>query len=111
MDGLVSLARYKEGVIADSEVTASQHDLYERVIYRCIIGSQAYGLVGDASDINRRGIYLPSADLHWSLYGVPDQLENHATQAYWELQKFLILPALTLSFFGNLTPPTHAADG
>jgi hypothetical protein len=30
--------------------------------------------------------------LQWSLYGVPEQLENDETQeAYWELQKFLIL--------------------
>ena len=44
------------------------------------------------SDIDRRGIYLPPADLHWSLYGVPDQLENDDTQeAYWEIQKFLVL--------------------
>ena len=44
------------------------------------------------SDIDRRGIYLPPADLHWSLYGVPEQLENDETQeAYWELQKFLVL--------------------
>jgi predicted nucleotidyltransferase len=42
--------------------------------------------------VDRRGIYLPSADLHWSLYGVPEQLENEPTQeAYWELQKFLVL--------------------
>src|SRR5262245_40347404 len=91
-DELMSLARYKEGIIANSDVTASQHDLYHCVIYRCIIGSQAYGLAGDDSDIDRRGIYLPPADLHWSLYGVPEQLENHATQeAHSELQKFLIL--------------------
>ena len=44
------------------------------------------------SDIDRRGIYLPPADLHWSLYGVPEQLENDDTQeAYWEVQKFLVL--------------------
>ena len=31
-------------------------------------------------------------ELHWSLYGVPEQLENEETQeAYWELQKFIIL--------------------
>ena len=60
-------------------------DLYERVIYRCVIGSQAYGLADAESDVDRRGIYLPAADLHWSLYGVPEQLENDATQeAYWE---------------------------
>jgi len=42
--------------------------------------------------VDRRGIYLPPADQHWSLYGVPEQLENHDTQeAYWELQKFLVL--------------------
>ena len=39
-----------------------------------------------------RGIYLPSAEHHWSLYGIPEQLENEATQeAYWELQKFLVM--------------------
>jgi predicted nucleotidyltransferase len=62
------------------------------LIYRCVIGSQAYGLAGEGSDIDRRGIYLPPADLHWSLYGVPDQLENDETQeAYWEVQKFVVL--------------------
>jgi predicted nucleotidyltransferase len=68
------------------------YDLYSRVIYRCVIGSRAYGLDHDASDTDRRGIYLPPASLHWSLYGVPEQLENDATQeVYWEIQKFLVL--------------------
>jgi hypothetical protein len=86
------LARFKEGEIGDSSHAVAQADLYERVIYRCVIGSQAYGLANTESDVDRRGIYLPPADLHWSLYGVPEQLENHETQeAYWELQKFLVL--------------------
>jgi predicted nucleotidyltransferase len=86
------LARYKESEIGDTGVTAIRCNLYERVIYRCLIGSQAYGLAGEGSDIDRRGIYLPPADLHWSLYGVPDQLENDDTQeTYWEIQKFLVL--------------------
>jgi predicted nucleotidyltransferase len=86
------LARYKESEIGDTGVTALRCNLYERVIYRCVIGSQAYGLAGEGSDIDRRGIYLPPADLHWSLYGVPDQLENDdAQEAYWEIQKFLVL--------------------
>jgi len=30
--------------------------------------------------------------MHWSLYGVPEQLENAETEeAYWEIQKFLTL--------------------
>ena len=86
------LAQFKEGEIGDSGILAARTDLYERVIYRCVIGSQAYGLADAESDVDRRGIYLPTADLHWSLYGVPEQLENEAAQeAYWELQKFLVL--------------------
>jgi hypothetical protein len=88
---ITMLARFKEAEISDGAHVA-QADLYERVFYRCVIGSQAYGLTDTASDVDRRGIYLPPADLHWSLYGVPEQLENHETQeAYWELQKFLVL--------------------
>jgi predicted nucleotidyltransferase len=91
-DQVTMLARYKESEIGDAGITALRCNLYERVIYRCVIGSQAYGLAGEGSDIDRRGIYLPPADLHWSLYGVPDQLENDDTQeAYWEVQKFLVL--------------------
>lgn len=91
-DQVTMLARYKEGEIGDAGVATNRCNLYERIIYRCVIGSQAYGLAGEGSDIDRRGIYLPPASLHWSLYGVPEQLENDETQeAYWELQKFLIL--------------------
>jgi hypothetical protein len=86
------LAQFKEGEIGDSAHSVARTDLYERVIYRCVIGSQAYGLADGDSDVDRRGIYLPTAELHWSLYGVPEQLESDDTQeAYWELQKFLIL--------------------
>ncbi len=89
---LMPLAQYKEGEIGDSAISAATTNLFERVIYRCVIGSQAYGLAGEASDIDRRGIYLPPAEAHWSLYGVPEQLENESSQeAYWELQKFMIL--------------------
>lgn len=59
---------------------------------RCVVGSRAFGLETEASDTDRRGFYLPPADLHWSLWGVPEQLEDHGAQeAYWELQKFLSL--------------------
>jgi uncharacterized protein len=91
-DEITMLAQFKEGEIGDTAHTTARTDLYERVIFRCVIGSQAYGLAGAGSDVDCRGIYLPTADLHWSLYGVPEQLENHETQeAYWELQKFLVL--------------------
>lgn len=89
---LTTLAKFSEGEIGNPYGSADQEDLFERVIYQCVIGSQAYGLADDDSDIDRRGFYLPPAELHWSLYGVPEQLECEPTQeAYWEIQKFIVL--------------------
>lgn len=70
----------------------AEQDLYQYVIYRCIVGSRAFGLEQDDSDTDRRGIYLPPAVLHWSITHVPEQIERHETQeTYWELEKFLVL--------------------
>ncbi len=91
-DQLVRLAEFKSQTIRDADASLASSGLYERVIYRCVIGSRAYGLDDEVSDTDRRGIYLPTAELHWSLYGVPEQLENDETQeVYWELQKFIVL--------------------
>ncbi len=51
-------------------------ELYRFVIFRCIVGSTAYGLTQEGSDTDRRGFYLPPAELAWSLAGVPEQLES-----------------------------------
>lgn len=86
------LAAMKEAEIGDSTGLRVSDDLYQRVILRCVIGSQAYGLACEGSDVDRRGVYLPTADAHWSLHGVPEQIENDPTQeVYWEFQKFLVL--------------------
>jgi predicted nucleotidyltransferase len=78
------------GVMGDPGEVLRDHDLYAHVVYRCVVGSRAYGLENDASDVDLRGVYLPPAELHWSLYGVPEQLENPAAEeCYWEMQKFL----------------------
>jgi hypothetical protein len=71
-DNLMLLAEYKQGSINDAEQVLAKHGLFDRVIFRCVIGSRAYGLDDDESDIDRRGFYLPPAQLHWSLYGVPE---------------------------------------
>ncbi|MBN9387393.1 MAG: nucleotidyltransferase domain-containing protein [Chloroflexi bacterium] len=66
--------------------------LYSYVIYGCVVGSRAYGLDIPGSDWDRRGCYPPPAERQWSLSGVPEQLENPASEeVYWELQKFLVL--------------------
>jgi predicted nucleotidyltransferase len=88
---LTMLARHKEGEIGEGTAQVTS-ELFDRVILRCVIGSQAYGLSGEESVVDRRGVYLPPAERHWSHYGVPEQLECDATQeVYWELQKFLTL--------------------
>lgn len=70
----------------------SGFDLESFIIYRCVVGSRAYGLDTDGSDTDRRGIYLAPADLQWSLFGAPEQFEDNAAQScYWELQKFLAM--------------------
>jgi predicted nucleotidyltransferase len=66
-------------------------ELTRFVIYRCIVGSTAYGLNQEGSDIDRRGFYLPPADLEWSLAGVPEQLEPGNEEVYWEIEKFVRL--------------------
>lgn len=82
-------AHQREGVLPP---TPEPDSLRPYIMYRCIVGSQAYGLAGPDSDIDRRGIYLPPARLHWSLAGLPEQIEDHAAQeTYWELEKFLTL--------------------
>ncbi|MFH0982275.1 MAG: nucleotidyltransferase domain-containing protein [Planctomycetota bacterium] len=88
-----TLLKHVQADAAGGAVDAlGEFELSDCVIYRCIVGSRAYGLASDESDTDRRGIYLPPAEMHWSLYGVSEQLENLATEeAYWELQKFIVL--------------------
>ena len=87
-DSVTMLERFKQGDMFGS----AGGDLFDRVMLKCVIGSRAYGLESSDSDTDRRGVFLPSAARHWSLAGVPEQIENDATQeAYWELRKFLVL--------------------
>ncbi len=80
---------YQNDVASDA---ISDLELYQFVIYRCIVGSRAFGLDDENSDTDYRGIYLPPAELHWSLYGVADHVEFiYYEEVYWELVKLLML--------------------
>src|SRR5215203_1494993 len=37
----------------------AEFNLYDNIIYRCVVGSRAYGLDNEESDVDWRGIYLP----------------------------------------------------
>jgi hypothetical protein len=77
-DQLVTLARCQE---LDLTPTAGGPLLFERVVLAVVIGSRAYGLDVAGSDTDRRGVFLPPAELHWSLYGVPEQIDDEPGQA------------------------------
>src|SRR5688572_20264990 len=78
--------------LPSADSTLVDFDLESVIIYRCVVGSRAYGLDTDESDTDRRGIYLAPAELQWSLFGAPEQFEDNAAQScYWELQKFLAM--------------------
>jgi hypothetical protein len=70
---------------------SDENDLLRFVAYRCVVGSTAYGLAHQESDTDRRGFYLPPADMEWSLAGVPEQLETDQEECYWEIEKFIRL--------------------
>jgi hypothetical protein len=97
-DGQTVKAYFRELAIRRKEVedqlALTDADLRPWIIYRCQVGSRAFGLAGEGSDDDVRGIYLPPARLHWSLFKLPEQLEyadEHTDEVYWELEKFLKL--------------------
>jgi len=64
------------------------------IIYHVMVGSRAFGLSTESSDEDRRGVYLPPADWHWSLTKPPEQVEVQASgidEVIWEIEKFLRL--------------------
>lgn len=73
-------------------VALGEFELESLVIYRCVVGSRAYGLEMESSDTDLRGVFLAPAEMQWSLFGAPDQFEDDTSQScYWELQKFLTM--------------------
>lgn len=110
-DGTTTKAYFHELTLRRKEVEMELErmdvDLLPYVIYRCQVGSKAFGLAGEDADDDLRGIYLPPARLHWGLRKLPEQLElgkssnaasanspsadDSTDEVYWELEKFLLL--------------------
>jgi uncharacterized protein len=91
-DGLAVRKHYQRDAVEQGRSRKAQPDLREYIIYRCVVGSRAFGLDEEGSDYDRRGVFLPPAEIQWSLFGVPEQIENHDSQeCYWEIEKFILL--------------------
>ncbi|MEP3478271.1 MAG: nucleotidyltransferase domain-containing protein [Fuerstiella sp.] len=88
---LTTLVKFRDDATGLQDNQKNMH-LFDSVIFQCVIGSRAYGLDHAESDVDRRGFFLPSADRHWSLKPVPEQITCDDTQEqYWEIQKFITL--------------------
>lgn len=67
----------------------------DHTVYSCVVGSQAYGLAGPGSDVDRRGVYLVPTALLWSLDKPPTHVDGPGPEQFsWEFERFCAL-ALT----------------
>ena len=97
-DGCLATVGFEDLVLRRREIDMllqdDEFDFSPHVIYRCRVGSRAFGLSHEGSDDDLRGIYLPPADRHWSLKKLPEQverIEDGIDEVYWELEKFVRL--------------------
>ncbi|MEU9164598.1 nucleotidyltransferase domain-containing protein [Streptomyces sp. NPDC048424] len=61
----------------------------DHTVYRCVMGSRAFGLATEASDTDRRGVYLAPAPLFWRFEKPPTHVEGPRDEEFsWELERF-----------------------
>ncbi|CAL2062211.1 MULTISPECIES: DNA polymerase beta superfamily protein [Streptomyces] len=61
----------------------------DHTIYACVMGSRAFGLATDASDTDRRGVYLAPTALFWRFEKPPAHMEGPGEEQFsWELERF-----------------------
>ena len=76
------------------ETATAGPDVSAFVVLRVLLGSRAFGLATTSSDEDRRGVFLPPADWHWSLTKPPEQVEVFSPgieEVDWEIEKFVRL--------------------
>ncbi|GAA2276207.1 nucleotidyltransferase domain-containing protein [Actinomadura luteofluorescens] len=61
----------------------------DHTILSVVVGSRAYGLATDESDIDRRGVYAAPAPLFWGFAKPPTHLDGPLPEQFsWELERF-----------------------
>ncbi len=85
---------------AELDMLAPDHiNWLEFVFFRSTVGPHTYGIDDAEDEDSIRGIFLPPAELHWSLYKPQEQLERPRASGtgytvedvFWEIEKFLRL--------------------
>ncbi|MGW7100732.1 nucleotidyltransferase domain-containing protein [Streptomyces sp. NPDC054838] len=61
----------------------------DHTVYACVMGSRAFGLATEASDTDRRGVYLAPTPLFWRFDKPPTHVEGPRDEEFsWELERF-----------------------
>ncbi|MFD6890514.1 DNA polymerase beta superfamily protein [Streptomyces sp. NPDC059957] len=61
----------------------------DHTVYSCVIGSRAFGLATEASDTDRRGVYLAPTPLFWRFEKPPTHVDGPRDEEFsWELERF-----------------------
>lgn len=61
----------------------------DHTVYSCVMGSRAFGLATEASDTDRRGVYVAPTPLFWAFDKPPTHVEGPAEEQFsWELERF-----------------------
>ncbi|WP_411106295.1 DNA polymerase beta superfamily protein [Streptomyces sp. cmx-4-9] len=64
----------------------------DHTVYQCVMGSRAFGLATEASDTDRRGVYLAPSPLFWRFEKPPTHVEGPREEEFsWELERFCSL--------------------
>ncbi|MDP9417362.1 MAG: nucleotidyltransferase domain-containing protein [Actinomycetota bacterium] len=78
----------------------------DRLVYAAVVGSRAFGLAGDDSDIDTRGVYVAPTSAFWSLAKPPPHVEGPAPEWFsWEVERFC---ELALKANPNLLEVLHS---
>ncbi|MFD0379499.1 DNA polymerase beta superfamily protein [Streptomyces sp. NPDC127112] len=68
----------------------------DHTIYSCVTGSRAFGLATEASDTDRRGVFLAPTPLFWRFEKPPTHVEGPREEEFsWELERFCELALRT----------------
>ncbi|MET9498026.1 nucleotidyltransferase domain-containing protein [Streptomyces sp. NPDC006552] len=73
----------------EAEHTLGADLVRDHMVYACVMGSRAFGLATEASDTDRRGVYLAPTPLYWRFDKPPAHVEGPAPEQFsWELERF-----------------------
>lgn len=64
----------------------------DHTILSVVVGSRAYGLAVDGSDVDRRGVFVAPTPLFWRFDKPPTHVDGPAPEQFsWEVERFCVL--------------------